>query len=91
MKQNYQAVSQYLKIINEPNRLKILILLKQGPLCVCEIYQNLILPQNLTSHHLKLLKDFGLLKSHRQGLKIIYFRNELKLKQFQKELSAVIL
>lgn len=83
--------NKYLKVINEPNRLKILLLLKQGELCVCEIFKHLKLPQNLVSHHLKVLKDFGLLNSYKQGLKIIYSRNEQAIKDHQKSLNAIIL
>lgn len=91
MKQHSHAVRQYLKIISEPNRLKILLLLKQGQLCVCQIYVHLELPQNLVSHHLKMLKNFGLLKSFKQGLKIIYSRNEAEIKKQQKLLGKIIL
>ena len=64
---------EFLKIIAEENRLKILcVLLKRGEQCVCDIWQLLLLPQNLTSHHLKALKDFGLLKSRKEGLNVFY-------------------
>lgn len=54
------------------NRLRIACLLKGGERCVCEIWENLALPQNLVSHHLKALKDAGLLRSRRAGLKVFY-------------------
>lgn len=85
-----QSANQYLKAINEPNRLKILLLLKRGELCVCEIFQLLNLPQNLASHHLKVLKDFDLLESRRRGLKIIYSRNEKAIKKCQNLLNNII-
>lgn len=63
----------FLKIIAEENRLKILcILLNHGEKCVCEIWQHLALPQNLTSHHLKVLKGFGLLLARKEGLNVYY-------------------
>ena len=58
-----KKVVDFLKIMNEENRLKILCLLQKDEQCVCDIWQCLKLPQNLVSHHLKILKDFGLISS----------------------------
>jgi len=82
--------ARVLKKISEPNRLKILCLLKDGEKCVCEIWQCLKLPQNLVSHHLKVLKDFGLVKSRRESTKIIYFLNQKNIKKFISLLSHFI-
>lgn len=65
-------VTEFLKVISEENRLKILCLLKENEMCVCDIWQHLGLAQNLTSHHLKVLKDFGLVSSKQEGLKVTY-------------------
>lgn len=73
---------EFLKIIAEENRLKILCLLQSGERCVCEIWQFLDLPQNLTSHHLKVLKDFGLVDDRKNGLKVYYSINKKELLKF---------
>lgn len=80
----------YLKTISDENRLAILNLLKRGPLCVCEIFPALNIPQNLTSHHLKVLKDSELVSNERNGTNIIYSRNKKKIKQYQKLLAKTI-
>ena len=80
----------FLKAVSEENRLLILCLLKKGEMCVCEIWQHLNLPQNLVSHHLKVLKDFGLIKSRREGTKIIYSLNQKNNKKFISLLSHFI-
>ncbi len=77
-----QRTAELLRIIAEPNRLKILCVLKEGKQCVCNIQKNIRLPQNLTSHHLKVLKNAGLVKSQKQGLKIIYSLNKTAIKKF---------
>jgi len=79
--------AEFLKVISEENRLKILCLLKESELCVCDIWQYLDLAQNLTSHHLKVLKDFGLVSSRREGLKVIYSINKKVIKGFLKLLN----
>jgi ArsR family transcriptional regulator len=83
-------IKKYLGAISEPNRLAILGLLKEGEKCACEIHPNLKLPQNLSSHHLRVLKDTNLLKSRRQGTKIFYSRNEETIKDYQLELNKTI-
>lgn len=84
-------IKKYLNALSEPNRLAILSFLKEGEKCACEIHPKLKLPQNLSSHHLKVLKDLGVLKSRREGNKIIYSRNEDTLKNYQLELTKQIL
>ena len=65
-------VVHFLKAISEVNRLKILCLLREKEHCVCDIWHSLDLPQNLISHHLKVLKDFDLVDSRKDGTRIIY-------------------
>jgi ArsR family transcriptional regulator, arsenate/arsenite/antimonite-responsive transcriptional repressor len=88
---NYKVeLNDYLKVINEPNRLKILCLLKKQKMCVCDIEESLSLPQNLVSHHLGVLRDYGLLASERGGQKIIYFRQEENIVKYQGLLNKII-
>lgn len=84
-------IKKYLNTLAEPNRLAILSFLKDGEKCACEIHPKLKLPQNLSSHHLKVLKDLGLLKSRRDGNKILYSRNEEIIKNYQSELTKQII
>lgn len=69
----------YLNVIREPNRLKILCLLKSGEKCVCEIGEPLGIAQNLVSHHLKTLQDAGLIISRQEGRKVIYSSNKKEI------------
>jgi ArsR family transcriptional regulator len=82
--------AEFLKIIADENRLKILCILQNGQKCVCDIWQCLNLPQNLTSHHLKVLKDFGLLFSKKQGLKVFYKPNQQILKKSLQLLNKLL-
>jgi len=82
-----KKVVDFLKIINEENRFKILCLLQKGEQCVCEIWQCLILPQNLVSHHLKVLKNFGLIFPEKRGLKVFYKLNQKVVKKYFKLLK----
>lgn len=81
---------EFLKIISEENRLKILCILWNGEKCVCEIWQFLSLPQNLISHHLKVLKDFGLISSRKESLKVFYKLNKEILAKHIKLLNKFL-
>jgi len=61
------------KAAADPCRLRILMLLKEGELCVCEIMTALKKPQSSTSHHLSILREAGLVKERRDG-KWSYYR-----------------
>ncbi len=76
--------SEFLKVISEENRLKILCLLKDKEMCVCDIWHYFGIAQNLTSHHLKTLKNFGLISSRQEGVKVLYSINKRVVKEYSK-------
>lgn len=61
------------KALSDPNRLKIMKLLKEGELCACELTIALSNSQSTVSHHLSVLKSAGLIKERKEG-KWSYFR-----------------
>lgn len=65
-------LSALLKIVSEESRLKLLCVLKQGERCVCEIMEHVDMSQSLVSHHLKDLKDIGLVNDEKRGLYVFY-------------------
>jgi ArsR family transcriptional regulator, arsenate/arsenite/antimonite-responsive transcriptional repressor len=89
-KKELRALVDFLKAISEENRLKILCILQKESLCVCEIWRLLELPQNLVSHHLKILKDFGLVDSRKKGTKVFYSLNKTNSKKYIGLLSRYI-
>jgi len=87
---NIQQLADFLDIISEENRLKIICFLQSGERCVCKIWQFFELPQNLISHHLKVLKDFDLLHSRKEGLNVYYSVNEEKLTEYKELINKVL-
>jgi DNA-binding transcriptional ArsR family regulator len=57
-----------LKALAEPNRLRIFAELMQGDSCNCELKDNLGLPSNLLSHHLRALSEASLVTSRRDKI-----------------------
>ena len=76
----FKRMLSFLKTVSDENRLKIICLLKEGSKCVCEIVDFLNLPQNLVSHHLRILREQEMVLTKKQGLKITYSLNNKKLK-----------
>ena len=60
------------KALGHHIRMKIVRTLQGGPLCVCVLNENVEFSQSNLSQHLKILKDAGILKSEKDGLRIIY-------------------
>ena len=68
------------KALGHPIRIKIVRSLRNGPLCVCTINDNVDFSQSNLSQHLKILKDAGVLKSEKDGLKIMYSIKDEEIK-----------
>lgn len=62
-----------MKALSDPNRVKIIKMLQQRSLCVCEMQAALDIAQPTVSNHLKLLEDAGLVYSRKNGLWVNYF------------------
>jgi len=62
-----ETEAEIFKAMADPCRLKILSLLREGELCVCEIMVGVDRPQSSTSHHLSILKDAGLIRERKDG------------------------
>lgn len=67
-----RMMADLLKALAHPTRLKILELLKDGELCVCDLIPRLGLEQSNVSQHLAVLRKEGLVSSYKDGLRVIY-------------------
>ena len=54
-----------LKALAEPLRWRVVELLAQEDLCVCHLVEELDVPQPLVSHHLRILRDLGIVSTER--------------------------
>ena len=61
-----------MKALSDPGRVKVIKMLQQKPMCVCEIQSALGLAQPTISRHLKVLEDAGLVESSKDGLWVNY-------------------
>jgi ArsR family transcriptional regulator len=63
------------KALADPVRLQLVDVLRKhaGKVCVCELVPLFDLSQPTVSHHLKVLRDAGIVSSERQGLWAYYY------------------
>ena len=71
-----EELAQLYKALSEETRIRIMLLLMQGELCVCDIQAVLDEPQSKISRHLAYLKHSGLLRSKRVGVWMHYLIKE---------------
>jgi len=77
------------KALGEPTRLRILAHLQAGTSCACEVQEALDVPANLLSHHLKVLREAGLVSGTRRGRWIDYRVEPVNLAILASILTAV--
>ncbi len=86
-------LANLLKVLSDPTRLEIFDLLMQGIQCNCELGDKLGLPMNLISHHLKALKEVGLVSTERDAFDarwVYYSINLERLDQLRDQLNAFL-
>lgn len=66
------GLSELLKATADPTRLRILSLLQEGSICVCDLQVVLDIPQSTVSRHLAVLRHAGLVVDARLGTRVLY-------------------
>ena len=72
---NMKNLTAVLKTLSDENRLRIFLMLKGRPLCVCEIYEILDIALSTLSQHLRLMKTAGMVSDRKDGRWVIYSLN----------------
>ena len=65
-------LAEIFKVFGDSTRIKILYVLFESEMCVCDIAQILNMNQSAISHQLKILKQSRLVKSRREGKAVFY-------------------
>ena len=65
-------LAELFKVFGDTTRIRILYGLFEAEMCVCDIAEMLSLTPSAISHQLKLLKQFRLVKSRREGKTVYY-------------------
>ena len=65
-------LAELFKVFGDSTRIRILFVLFESEMCVCDIAQLLNMTQSAISHQLRILKQGRLVKSRREGKSIFY-------------------
>ena len=65
-------LAEIFKVFGDSTRIKILYVLFEAEMCVCDIAELLSMSQSAISHQLRVLKQSKLVKNRREGKTIFY-------------------
>jgi ArsR family transcriptional regulator len=80
---------ELLQALAEEKRLRILETLGAGEACVCELQEALGMTQSLLSHHLRVLREAGLVEDRRDGRWIYYSLMREALREAEEGLASL--
>ncbi len=87
MKRDYVNV---FKALSDPNRIRIMKMLGERELCMCEVREVLKLSNSTVSKHLTILRDAGLLLGSKDGRWVNFRLNSKTESPFIRSIIAVI-
>jgi len=67
-----QGILALTKALADENRIRALMMLRQGELCVCQIIEILGLAPSTVSKHMSILRQAGLVEGRKQGRWMFY-------------------
>ena len=65
-------MSGFFKALSDPTRLKIVLTISKGEICVNDIANNIGMTKSAVSHQLSYLKKLRLIKSRKEGKEVYY-------------------
>lgn len=65
-------LAELFKVFGDSTRIRILFVLFEAEVCVCDLAEALHMTQSAISHQLKILKNSKLVKSRREGKSVFY-------------------
>lgn len=80
----YKKLSVFYKAFGDITRLKVMSLLLEKELCVCDIAIAMDMSQPAISHQIRVLKDANIIKGRRDGKMIYYSLNDIHVEQIFK-------
>ena len=88
-RQQAERMAEVAKALGDPVRLQLVDVLRKhaGAVCVCELVPLFEISQPTVSHHLKVLREAGIVGSERQGLWAYYYVIPDALKELSSWLS----
>ncbi len=70
--EHFFDLAEFFSVIGDSTRIKILYLLFEGEMCVCDISEKLSMSMSAISHQLRVLKNSRLVKYRKVGKSVLY-------------------
>ena len=67
-----QALADMFRILGDPTRVRIVDVLSEGELCVCDIAEHVGISESAVSHQLRLMRSMRLVRGRREGRCVYY-------------------
>jgi ArsR family transcriptional regulator, arsenate/arsenite/antimonite-responsive transcriptional repressor len=89
-REHAERMARVAKALGDPIRMQLVDVLRKhaGKVCVCELVPLFDLSQPTVSHHLKVLREAGLVGSERRGLWAYYYVNPDAVEELSTWLSS---
>ena len=85
----YMDTAKLFKVLSDPVRLQIVDLISCREMCACEILEYLSITQSTLSHHMKVLKECGLVNSRKDATWMNYSLNSDFVNEFKTTLDKI--
>ena len=70
--EHFFCLAEFFSVMGDSTRIKILYLLFEGEMCVCDISEKLSMSMSAISHQLRVLKNARLVKYRKSGKSVLY-------------------
>jgi len=71
-----KRMAEFFSMLGDPNRLRIISILAQQELCVCDIAATLGMSESAVSHQMRTLRTMRLVKYQKRGRKVYYYLHD---------------
>jgi len=85
-----KKLTKIFKSLSDPNRLRIIKMLEQKELCLCEISKILGLANSTVSKHLSILRESGLIVDYKDGKWVIFRLAKSPESLYVKEMQSLL-
>lgn len=87
--EDFSEKTKVFKDLGDPKRAMIVAMISCGEICACEILEKLEISQSTLSHHMKLLRECGLVKARCDGKWTYYTLDEKTIEQTKQNLIEI--
>lgn len=71
-REHLEALSSLFKALGDPTRLQLVMAMRDGEMCVCDLAATLGLSESAISHQLRRLRELSLVRTRREG-QVVYY------------------